>query len=457
MLKTRLFRHAAFIAGASLLAACGGGSDSSDTSYSEAYIQFYNGSSNSPSTELYLDSDFLGASSYGDATSLFTLDSGNGEFSLLWEDADGTETTVSELELNLRNGYKTLLMMTGDFDDPDISEFRFERSELEDQFYLYALSSLNDGSSFDLYISEEGAPFSEANFVLNLNYLDFQQGQYWNAVDDAFAWDEGDYVLYLTNPGEQDVIFESQAIGFDFSTDYVLVVRNTTGANDSNLVIDVILNSTNITANQDVEATSQFRVYSALSEDRELDITLTADTTESYEQAVSGGELSDFTTVTFGDYQITAQDNSDASAGFNNRLLTLNQGASKTILIFEDENQSLTSIEVTDSTLPQTFEHEVNIANLLPEFAEVDIYFVRDDETIETADYKTTSLDYADARSITLPNDYYSIVVVYEDNLGTDTLLYRSEVLDFTGDDVLMITVEVDADAGTGYRARLLQ
>jgi len=442
------------------LSGCGG-SDSDDTDFSESYLQFYNASSNSPTTQIVVDDDLLGSSSYGDVTSIFTLSSGDIDIDLNWEDSDGQEVTTTSFSSNLRDGFKTLVFMSGDFESPDIAEFQFERTSNEDEFFLYATSTVTNGASYDLYMAEHGTPFSSANFITTLNYLDFADTTHWNPDEDASegAWPQDDYVIYLTAPGEQEVLFESQEIEFSFDSDYVLAIRNTTGANENNLVIDIILNSTSIEANQNVTATSQFRVYSALANDAELEVSLATNDSEQLQQTIAVGEITEFSTVTFGDYQVSALSSDNTDYGFDNRLLTLNQGASKTLIIFEDEDQQLTSIEVEDSTLPQSFEHEVSIANILPEFEEVDMYFVRQDETIESADFQVSNIDYGDLRSITLPNDFYSIVVVYEDSLGGEQLLYRSELLDFTVEDILMVTVEADNNSadGNNYRARLLQ
>lgn len=435
-----------------ILTACGGSSDDGSDSFPDAYIQFYNASPNSASTLLTVDGDDISSSSFGDTTALYSLEGGDYDVELNWEDADGQEVMISEQNMNLRSGYKTLLIMAGDFDSPDIVEFSFQRSELEDEFYLYGMSGISDGGSYDLYIGDAGAPFSSANFISNINYLQTEQLTYWDNVDDQFAFPTGDYVLFLTEPGSDQVLFESQEVSFSFASDYFISVRNTSGANTDNLVVDIILNSTNITAQQDITATAQFRVYNALNDGVPLDVTI-SDGVDEFSISSVGGELSEFTSVEFGDYQISAS-TSDGEFNFNDRLMTLNQGDSKTIVIFEDPDLGLTSLNMDDSTLPQSFQHQVAVANLLPEFNDVDIYFVRNDETIETAQYSVTGLDYADNRNVTVPNDYYSVVVVHEDNLGIESLLYRSDVIDFTIDAVYIVTVEPDPETGA-YRARV--
>lgn len=437
------------------ISGCTGSSDSSDEDYPESYLQFYNGSSNSPSIQIHVDGGWVGTSVYGDATSLFSLDTGETNVALYWEDADGQDTLIEETSLSLKSGQKTLLFIAGDFDTPDIASLQFDRSSLEDEFYLYTGSLVPD-VSYDLYIAEEGASFSQANFIRSLAYIDFDKASYWDSSDDEYAYPEEEYVIYLTEAGTDNVVFESQSIDFAYATDYTLVVRQTTGANDANLVVDLILNSTNITANQDIDATSQVRIYSALSSEQVLSVELDGSDEVPLSMEVTGGSVSEYATLPFGDYQVTASLMDDTQLAFDNRLLTLNQGSSKTLVVFLDAEQQLTSIEMSDSVLPQNFEHEINVANLLSEFNDVDVYFVRDDETKETAQYKMTGLDYAESRSISLPNDYYSIIAIYEDALGIESLLYRSEIIDFTQDDLLMLTIEANTDLG-GYKVKVIQ
>ena len=95
-------------------------------------------------------------------------------------------------------------------------------------------------------------------------------------------------------------------------------------------------------------------------------------------------------------------------------------------------------------TLPQSFQHQLSVANLLLKFNDVDIIFVRNDETIETRIWcRWTEL--CRIINVTIPNDYYSVVVVRRVILAKESLLYRSEVIDFTIDAVYMVTVEPDA------------
>lgn len=435
-----------------LLSGCGGSSDSSSDTYPSAYLQFYNVSPNSPEVELVVDDDTISTSAYGDVTALYSLDAESYEVELVWFDSDGQEQPISEMELQLDSSYKTLLLLGGDFDAPDITEFSFLRSELEEELYLYAMMGAADLGNYDLYMAEAGVPFVDAHFIGNLNYLQPQQMAFWAPEEDQHAWPTDDYKIFLSDPDTGEMLFESQEIAFSYESDYLLSVRKSSGANNNNLVVDIILNSTNITAEQDVDASAQYRVYSALQESVELTVGV-SDSEQQFSTRVGGRELSEYTSVQFGDYQVSAESQGEQYS-FDGRLMTLNQGDSRTLLMFEDPDVGLTSLTVEDSNLPQSFEHQMAVANLLPEFDNLDVYFVRDDETKDSADHFMTGLDYAESKTITVPNDYYSIVVVYEDNLGIESLLYRSELINFNEDAVFLVTVEPEVSTG-GYRVNV--
>ncbi|BDX05077.1 hypothetical protein MACH26_05980 [Planctobacterium marinum] len=399
-----------------------------------------------------VDDASISSSSYGDVTALYSYDADSYDIGLSWYDSDGQEYSITESEMQLDSSYKTIMLLGGDFETPDVVEFAFQRSELEDEFYLYAMMGAADLGNYDLYMAESGVPFEDANYIANLSYLQPEKVGYWEPEDDDFAWPTEDYKIFLVDPDSGEMVFESQELVFNYASDYLLSVRKTSGANENNIVVDIILNSTNISAEQDIAATAQYRVYSAMQESVELTV-IVDDADEQFTTVVEGGELSAYTSVEFGDYQISAS-STEGDYSFDGRLMTLNQGESKTIVMFEDADVGLTSLTLDDSNLPQDFEHQVAVANLLPEFSNLDVYFVRDDETKDSADHFMTGLDYADSRTITVPNDYYSIVVVYEDNLGIESLLYRSELISFNEDAVYLITIEPEQQTG-GYQVNV--
>lgn len=436
------------------LSACGGSSGGS-ADFPDAYIQFYNGSSNSALTYMReIDEGTLGSASFGDATSLITRDNGSIDLEFYRFDSDDQEVLIEEVTYSLRNGDKTLVIMSGDFDSPTFNEYTYDRDELEDHFRLFAVGLVTDQSSYDLYMSDSGAPFVEANLLGTVTYNGFEELTYWDGDSDSQDFDEGDYTLFLTEPGSTDVVFESPTLSFNFATEYVLAIRSTAGAVQNEVEVDVILNSSAVSNIADIDASSQYRIYNSLDGDQTLDIDLESNSDENVSLSLASNTLTDFAEITFGDYRLSAE-NADGSLSFNNRLVTLNQGESKAIVIYEDEGV-LTSLSFEESELPQVFDKQIQAANLVPDFVDVDLYFVRSDETIESAEFLIASIDFGESKSVTIPSDFYQIVAVFDDNEDTQVLLDRTELIGITEEENYIITIEKTDDSPTGFGISLL-
>lgn len=440
------------------LSACGG-SDDDNSEFPDAALQFYNGSSNSALTSMRSEDDgLIGSASYGDATRLVNLDAGENVLEFFRTDSDDQEVEIDTLTTNLNDGQKTLVIMSGDFSNPTFTAHQFEREELEDHFRLFAIDLVADQSSYDLYMSDSGAPFEAANLLGTINYEGFQELTYWDPDEDSEDFDEGDYTIYLTAPGSSEVVFESPTVSFGFDTEYVLVIRSTTGAIQDELEVDLILNSSTVPTFADNDATAQYRIYNSLNGDAVLDVSLEGNSADAEDETVTiaANSLTEFREVEFGDYRLSAAAQNDASLSFNNRLVTLNQGESKAIVLYEEEAGVLTSLSFEESTLPQEFDKVIFAVNLVPDFSDVDLFFVRNDETVQSAQFLISSIDFGESATLTLPSDFYELVAVFDDNEDTQVLLDRTQLLGINEDRNYIITIETDTDSPTGYSISLL-
>lgn len=437
------------------LTACGG-SDSSSSEYSFAYLQFYNASPNGANVEVReVDGDSFGSAQFGDATSMFSLDDGELTLEFIRTDADDQEVFIDELTVNLKSGYKTIVIMSGDFNSPVFTTYSYERETLENHFRLFALSVVADNASYDFYMSESGDPFEAANFLGTVTTSDMLELTFWDSDEDSDDFDEGEYTVYLTNPGSDEVVFESQTLDFIYSTEYLMTLRDVSGAIQEGLVVDTILNSSTVSALTDVEADSQYRIYNSTELEAELNVTFGGNTDEEdVSFTLAAGELSEFSTIRYGDYRVTVTDSSGAVSPLNNKLITLNQGESKAILIY-NSNEKLGAATFVESGLPQAYDKTVNFINLVSDFDDVDFYLVRNDETIDTAEYDVQNLEFAESTSEVLPSDYYEVIAVYEDDNEEQVLLDRTPLFGFTEEENYIVTVE-PADTPTGYEINVL-
>ena len=154
-------------------------------------------------------------------------------------------------------------------------------------------------------------------------------------------FDKGEYIIYLTEPGFNEPFYESTTISFAFDTEYVLALRTTTGAIQDNIVVNIIINSPAVANYADKDATAQYRVYNSLDDAESVSWSLGGNEGTSDDMTLVANTLSDFSEVEFGDYRLTAVlgDN-----GFNNSLVTLDQGESKAVILYRDEEEKLNSI-----------------------------------------------------------------------------------------------------------------
>jgi hypothetical protein len=437
-----------------LLSACGGSSDDDEVVYVDSYLQFYNGSANSAATLIAeVDGNTLGTATYGDASGLITSESGEVELEFYRIDADDQKVTLEEVTVDLSDGEKVLMILSGDYETPSFIENRYTREELEDQFRLFATSVISESGSYDLYMSAAGEPFSAAHPLGTINYQQFDELAYWDPDTDNDNFDEGEYILYLTDPGSNEPFYESATISFAFDTEYVLVLRTTSGAIQDNVVIDLIINSSSVATYADEDATAQYRIYNSLDDEESVSLSLAGNEGTSVDTTLTANTLSEFNEVEFGDYRLTATLDNES---FNNRLVTLNQGESKAIILYKDEDDKLNSISFKESNLPQVFDHQLQIVNLVPDYFDIDFYFVRQDETIESAEYQVAGLDFEESRSIILPSDFYELIAVFDDSNDTQILLDRTELLGINEEVNYIITVEKTDDSATGFKVSIL-
>lgn len=440
----------------SIISGCSS-SDDTETPYTASYLQFYNGSSTSAFTYMR-DSDGaeLGGVSYADATTLYSLESGDMDVEFYRIDADDKEVNVADLSLNLADGQKSLIILSGNYEQPDFTVHQYTREDLDDHFRVFAISLDSEGASYDLYMSDAGEPFEAATFMANLSYNSLSELAFWGGDSDSEDFDLGDYTLYLTHAGETDVLFESATIGFNYETEYVLALRQSSGGVEGEVEVDMIINSSIVTQYADVDASSQYRIYNSLNEEA-VTLTLADNNDISHEEILAANSLSGFTQIDYGDYRLSGMAGTEETLSFNNRLVTLNQGETKAIVVYLDEEGALTSMSFDESNQPQIYDKQIQAVNLVPDYLDIDLYLVRKGETIETAEYRITSIDFGESKSLTLPGDYYELIAVYDSNDDTQVLLDRTELLGLTEDVNYIVTVEPDSTSPTGYKLALLQ
>jgi hypothetical protein len=472
------------------LSACGG---SDDDSSGEGYVKLYNTANNSPAIYLTVDEDFSTSDDdievtyngvpYGSSSNTNTVESGNYFYELAWQDGDSTDssdlTVVYEDSLKINDDAIHLIVISNDILAPSVTTYDIDIIEDDDditydQFNFRILNMHTENESIDVYLSQADETFNEADFLGQYAYQELSVNQ---------KFDQDDYIFYVTTAGSTEVLFQSNDVNFSYSGQYVIAIRENTGVGTSPYVLDKISNSS-IESFIDADSEAQFNAYNAISQhellpeyEGQFSLYLNGvDDTPDIE-ALAMGELSKPVLLAKGDYSVDISIADDSDLLLKNHLLSLEENTHKTAFFYLDEVEvdddgdgnvdengdgivdeirlDVHSLVVSNSSRSSIYDHEIKMINLVDssEFSAFTIYFVRNDETIETAFYKK-AVSFADSELLYLKNNTYQVYVVATDNSSNIILKAFELILDEESNEQFMI-VEVDETQPTGYKVSL--
>lgn len=424
------------------LAACGGSSgDKAEEGFTQGYVQFYNGSANSANSSLTVNDVAAGSATFGDASNMLSIDPGSYKYQL----KNATSSAlIKEADITLNKGEKTLLLMAGDAANPSILTLTHKREEkFDDEFRVFVANLSTNYDKVDLYTAAETDDFSKATLLESVSAKEI--------TNTGKMLKRGKYKLFITTAGSKTPFFEAVAYNFQYTTSYVLVVRDKLGPMQQQVSLDIVGNSTSVEALEHRLAKGQVRIYNSL-DNQQGQIAINnlpvADLVQD--------SLTDYIQLDKNDYSIAVLDENNQLL-LNNVLLTINAGQSKSVLLFRDAEQKVGLVSFTEKNLPQVHEHEINVANLVPDFKNLHFYFVRQNETIESAKFHVKALDFKKYATLVLPKDFYSISLVHVADNGTISLLDKTETLQLEAGKNYILAAEPSAAAPSGFKITLVK
>lgn len=481
---------------ASLLVIALVGCDDDETTTGEGYVKLYNLSEDSPSIYLTVDEDLDTDSDdddhyestytgipYGYAHSNITLTSQAYQYQLAWQDGDSTDvddlTAIYEGDLTITDDSIHILVLSDSVLSPQVTAFNIPVIDDEDDsdYDLFNLSVLNmhpNQESIDLYISDDDETFNEA--VL------FEQVSY-QSLSDSLKVAQGDYIFYITTAGSEEVLFTSNSIPFYYASQNIMIVKENQGSGSSPYTLDKMSDST-VIEYVDSESDAQISAYNAIASRDELPdyqeevaIHISGVTDTPVIASLPYGELSNSLVMDSGDYSLDITTAVDNTPLLSNLLLSVLDNSNQTIFIYaeheyvdddndgdidEDNDGQIDEIEVGIYTLAienslssSIYAHEVEIVNLIQsdDFAMVDVYFVKQDETIDTAT-SSSEVNYTKNSAVILTNNTYQVFVVAKENNTSIILNTFDLTLDEESTDQFLV-LEIDENSATGYKTTL--
>jgi len=463
------------------IASCSGGGNNEGSDV--GFVQLYNVSANSPEIIMIIgkddDDDFIERRQVGvkfpSTGGQFDFIDDTYDLDLTWQDGDDTDDleTLYESQLRISGEEIKFLVFSGDVNLPDILEFDIpiiddENDEDNDLFNLRVLNIHPVGGGVDVYMSESDETFEQAALLGNYAFGTLSENQ---------KIDQDDYLFYLTSGGSSEVVYRSNEISLNSVRQVVISIRENAGSGESPFVIDLVSNT--IVEYPDVDAQSRISIYNGIIKHELLPnylglIDLHLDGLDETPEVtgLAFGDYSEAFLTDFGDYSLSVTIPDTQDFLIENHLLTLDANSVKTIFFYtllealdedgdgdidEDGDGVVDGYEITTNSLvvensqsQSIFEHQINVINIIDDFENVRIFFVKNDETTETTNNRVTAI-YARPKTITLANNTYSVIVIGQDG-SSEIILATLELTLNEETNELFLLLEESEQEISGYR-----
>jgi hypothetical protein len=471
------------------LFSCGSSSDSST-----GYIQLYNLSSNSPGIYLtidqYDDDDYseqtYSAVSFTDISTRLAYDTDTYDIELAWQTEYNNQydlENVYENPLKITTDNVSFIVISEDIKDPQVLIYDIpvrDEDELDDDsdddvFNIRILNMHDWSGGLDFYYSESDETFNEAQLLNQTTYTEMSENQ---------KLEQDEYTFYITAAGSNEVLFTSEDITFPYASEYVIVIRANTGVGSSPFIIDIASTSSS-SEYSDSNSEASYRIYNGIVENEllpnyegSIDFYLDSVDDAPEVSSLGFGEFSSSTIIDSGDYSMNLFSSTNQTPIISNHLLPLNENTDKTIFFYlleeavdEDEDGDIdedgdghideltikvNSLIVNNSASDNIYSHQMAVINLIDQdeiiddFANIKVYFVKDDEIIETAEQSLTAI-FAQSNTAQLLNNTYTVYVI--GSLDSSNIVLTSKVITLDEDSKnQFVILEKDSTSATGYK-----
>jgi len=467
-----------------------GGSSNSDT----GYVQLYNLSSNAPGIYLtvdqYDDDDYseqvYSPISFTQISSRFSYDTDTYDIELAWQSEYNNQydlEVIYENQLKIQDDIVKFIVISEDIKDPQVLIYDLpvrDDDELNDDsdddvFNIRVLNMNNDSSDLDFYYSESDETFNEAQLLSNTTYTELSENQ---------KLEQDEYIFYITEAGSTNVLFTSQDLTFPYASEYIIVIRKNTGVGSSPFMIDIASTSSS-EEYSDTSSEASYRVYNGIVEHEllpnyagNIDFHINATDDSPEVSALGFSQFSPSTIIDSGDYSMNVLTSENQSPVISNHLLVLDENTDKTVFFYLleeavdedgdgdiDENGdgyideleiTLNSLVVNNTSNENIYSHQVTVINLIDQdeiiddFANIKVYFVRSDELISTADQSLTAI-FAEPSSAQLLNNTYTVHVI--GSLDSSNIVLSTAQITLAEDSKnQFLILEKDSNTATGYK-----
>jgi hypothetical protein len=200
-----------------------------------------------------------------------------------------------------------------------------------------------------------------------------------------------------------------------------------------------------------LEASVDYRVFNGLGS-HIIDVKVASSKQDTLFSEVPSFGVTSYQGAEFNDFGVSVFDHGTQNKLLDNVLITLNQDDIKTIFIYEQATEQgcqVKAMEMKQTQTPSPYSFKFDIVSFADK-SNLTVYFLKANDTIETAVNKITAVNPASPQSVTVPAGEYSIKVIVVEN-GTKTVVYASDLMDFSNEDNVTMVLNKDPATSFGY------
>ncbi|MGE6451388.1 DUF4397 domain-containing protein [Shewanella baltica] len=451
MIKSKLKGFAAVTVACLAVTACGSDSNNEDgTDQNATYVQFYNASAGSTATALKVADKTYESVIYGDTMPRFTSTAGVSAIEVMAKDASDKDISIYKEDIDLKVATDHFFVLHGDFASPALLNINYSRTELDKQnaeadkskMQLLIAHTATDAPAYDAYIAKADKGFADAVMLGSVSYGEVSTPQ---------ILDTGDYKIYLTAAGTTNISYTTASINFKTKVPYKLILRESFGASAAKISLDSVDSTTNVRNHVALESSVDFRVFNGLAT-HNVDVKVVSSKQEALFSNVAPFGVTAYQGAEFNDFGVSVFDHGTQNKLLDNVLITLNQDDIKTIFIYEqatEQGSQVKAMEMKQTQTPSPYSFKFDIVSFADK-SNLTVYFLKANDTIETAVNKITAVNPASPQSVTVPAGEYSIKVIAVEN-GTKTVVYASDLMDFSNEDNVTMVLNKDPATSFGY------
>lgn len=446
-----------------LIMAASACSSSEDSDTGTSYFRFYNASLNagvheiflSPTDEIEEDPFSIGRIDFADASSIVAVEVDTYDLTIMRDDSNNVDEqlTVLSSQVNLDESNISVNIMVGDAEQPELIEFKYDITSIDDldiddeQFEIYFANLLTDSAQLDIYMSTEEETFADAQLISSLQYKEFSTMQ---------IMGQDTYIIYITNAGSTDVIFESKPIALTFMQTFILTIRDDAGVRG--MAIDRLTDSTVVYSYVDELTEAEIRFYKSNNTTDNIDVYLGTTFDEPFIRNLSSGLLTDNIVIENDTYTLTTTVTDQVeNINLRNLVLSLEEDDSKIVLLYPDSNNEHQGLIFDQQTRILAYENQIRVINIGEIDQDIDIYFIKNDETISTAEDSLRSIDYSETNDITILTQEFRIFVTAEDDNDNLRSLFESQSMTLEVNKNYLMILERDDETFSGYNLVIIE